>query len=41
MSIPPQRKLYDHPVMSALFGGIAGAMEITCTYPTEYTKTVM
>jgi solute carrier family 25 citrate transporter 1 len=35
------RKIYDHPAMHALFGGIAGAMEITCTYPTEYTKTVM
>lgn len=24
-----------------IIGGITGAIEITCTYPTEYTKTVM
>lgn len=22
-------------------GGVTGAIEITCTYPTEYTKTIM
>ena len=28
--------------ISNLFvGGLTGAIEITCTYPTEYTKTVM
>ena len=27
--------------MSAFLGGITGAIEISCTYPTEYTKTVM
>jgi len=26
---------------SALIGGITGAIEISITYPTEYTKTVM
>ena len=36
-----KKPIYEHPAMSALFGGFAGAMEITCTYPTEYTKTVM
>jgi hypothetical protein len=29
------------PLMSAMLGGITGAIEISCTYPTEYTKTVM
>lgn len=28
-------------LMSALIGGITGAIEISITYPTEYTKTVM
>jgi len=28
-------------MMSALIGGVTGAIEISCTYPTEYTKTVM
>lgn len=27
--------------MSAMIGGVTGALEISCTYPTEYTKTVM
>jgi hypothetical protein len=29
------------PFLSAIIGGITGAMEISITYPTEYTKTVM
>lgn len=29
------------PFLSACIGGITGAIEISCTYPTEYTKTVM
>ena len=29
------------PFMSAVIGGITGAVEISITYPTEYTKTVM
>lgn len=29
------------PFMSALIGGITGAVEISITYPTEYVKTVM
>ena len=29
------------PFMSAVIGGITGALEISITYPTEYTKTVM
>lgn len=29
------------PLMSAMIGGVTGALEISCTYPTEYTKTVM
>lgn len=29
------------PLLSALIGGVTGAIEISCTYPTEYTKTVM
>ena len=29
------------PLMNALIGGITGAIEISITYPTEYTKTVM
>lgn len=29
------------PFLSALIGGVTGAIEISCTYPTEYTKTVM
>jgi solute carrier family 25 citrate transporter 1 len=29
------------PLLSAAIGGITGAIEISCTYPTEYTKTVM
>lgn len=28
-------------MLSALIGGLTGAIEISCTYPTEYTKTVM
>ncbi len=27
--------------MNIYLGGVTGAIEITCTYPTEYTKTVM
>jgi solute carrier family 25 (mitochondrial citrate transporter), member 1 len=29
------------PMMSALVGGITGAIEISLTYPTEYLKTCM
>ena len=29
------------PLMSALIGGITGAIEISITYPTEYVKTCM
>jgi solute carrier family 25 citrate transporter 1 len=29
------------PFVSALIGGVTGAIEISITYPTEYTKTVM
>ena len=29
------------PFLSAVIGGITGAIEISITYPTEYTKTVM
>lgn len=29
------------PLIGAMLGGITGAIEISCTYPTEYTKTVM
>ena len=29
------------PFMNAVAGGITGAMEISITFPTEYTKTVM
>lgn len=31
------------PILSNFnfLGGITGAIEITCTYPTEYTKTIM
>ena len=29
------------PIMNAMIGGITGAIEVTITYPTEYTKTVM
>lgn len=29
------------PFMNAIIGGITGAIEISITYPTEYTKTVM
>lgn len=29
------------PMMSALIGGITGAIEISITYPTEYLKTCM
>jgi solute carrier family 25 citrate transporter 1 len=29
------------PLLSACIGGLTGAIEISCTYPTEYTKTVM
>ena len=35
------KKKQVSPLMNAIIGGITGAMEITCTYPTEYTKTVM
>jgi len=38
-SAPGDKKL--SPFLSAIIGGITGAMEITITYPTEYTKTVM
>ena len=27
--------------MSYILGGVVGAIEISCTYPTEYTKTCM
>ena len=29
------------PCILFLIGGLTGAIEISCTYPTEYTKTVM
>lgn len=29
------------PLMSALIGGVTGAIEISITYPTEYLKTCM
>jgi|JI102314A1RNA_FD_contig_21_15947265_length_484_multi_5_in_0_out_0_2 hypothetical protein len=29
------------PFMEAVCGGITGAFEISITFPTEYTKTVM
>lgn len=29
------------PIVSGLIGGVVGAIEISCTYPTEYLKTVM
>ena len=29
------------PLMAGIAGGITGAIEISCTYPTEYIKTVM
>lgn len=29
------------PVMNAAIGGVVGAIEISCTFPTEYVKTVM
>ena len=29
------------PLLAGIAGGITGAIEISCTYPTEYTKTVM
>jgi len=29
------------PLLSGVAGGITGAIEISITYPTEYTKTVM
>ena len=35
----PQKKV--SPFLNAVIGGVTGAMEITITYPTEYTKTVM
>lgn len=28
-------------VLTALIGGAVGGIEISCTYPTEYLKTVM
>jgi hypothetical protein len=30
-----------HPLLSAIAGGITGAIEISITFPTEYLKTVM
>ena len=36
---PGEKKL--SPFLNAMVGGITGACEITITYPTEYTKTVM
>ena len=29
------------PLVSGLIGGVVGAIEISCTYPTEYLKTVL
>jgi len=29
------------PLLAGIAGGITGAIEISCTYPTEYVKTVM
>jgi hypothetical protein len=31
----------NHPFLSAVAGGITGAIEISITFPTEYLKTVM
>lgn len=36
---PGEKKV--SPFLNAVIGGITGACEITITYPTEYTKTVM
>jgi solute carrier family 25 citrate transporter 1 len=30
-----------YPLLSAIAGGITGAIEISITFPTEYVKTVM
>lgn len=30
-----------YPILSAIAGGITGAIEISITFPTEYLKTVM
>jgi hypothetical protein len=29
------------PFLNGLIGGLTGAIEISITYPTEYTKTIM
>jgi len=31
----------NYPLLSAIAGGITGAIEISITFPTEYVKTVM
>ena len=45
MSSYPNVSEHEKPIMGpligAMLGGITGAIEISCTYPTEYTKTVM
>jgi solute carrier family 25 citrate transporter 1 len=38
---PEHEKPIMGPLIGAMLGGITGAIEISCTYPTEYTKTVM
>jgi hypothetical protein len=30
-----------NPLLSFIIGGMVGGIEISCTYPTEYLKTVM
>lgn len=39
--MPDDKKPKVSPLMSAVIGGITGAIEISITYPTEYVKTVM
>jgi len=41
MGGPPNKNTKVSPFMNAIIGGITGAMEITCTFPIEYTKTIM
>ena len=37
----PRQEANISPLLNAIIGGITGALEISITYPTEYTKTVM
>jgi solute carrier family 25 citrate transporter 1 len=39
--MPADNKPKISPFMNAVIGGLTGAIEISITYPTEYTKTVM